>query len=102
MNGYDLAQIGAQSALKHAGNNWADEAFKSLCHYAASHDTFLTDDVRTFAHSNGLPMPPDNRAWGGVVSKAAHMDLIERVGYAPVKSSSGHARPMSLWKLVSV
>ena len=101
MNGHDLAQAGADTALANAGDGWADEAFLALCYYAERHDTFLTDDVRTFAHQYGLPLPPDSRAWGGVMNRAVKRKLVERVGYAPVKSPSGHARPMSLWKWVA-
>lgn len=101
MNGHDLAQAGANAALANAGPAWADEAFQALCYYAERNTTFMTEDVRIFAHSHGLPMPPDGRAWGGVMNRAIKRKLVERVGYAPMKSPNCHANPKSVWKWVA-
>lgn len=98
--GHQLAEAGADAAVANAGNEWASEAYLALCYYAERNPTFLTDDVRVFAHDHGLPLPPDSRAWGGVVNRALRAKLIERVGFAPVKSASGHARPMTVWKWI--
>lgn len=101
MNGHDLAQAGADTALANAGALWADEAFLALCYYAKRHDTFMAEDVRVFAHAHGLPLPPDGRAWGGVMNRAIKRKLVERVGYAPMKSPNCHANPKSVWKWVA-
>lgn len=99
-NGHELAAAGADTALAHAGQNWADEAFRALCWFAQRNATFMTEDVRHFAHGFGLPLPPDGRAWGGVINRALRKKLIERVGYAPMKSPNCHADPKSVWKWV--
>lgn len=97
-NGHDLAQAGAELAAQHAGKAWADEAYLALCYFAQRNDTFMTEDVRSFAHGHGLPLPPDGRAWGGVVNRALRAKCITRVGYAPMKSPNCHADPKSVWK----
>lgn len=100
VNGHDLAQAGAAQAVAHAGKAWADEAYLALCWFAKRNPTFMTEDVRDFAHGHGLPLPPDGRAWGGVINRALRSHLIERIGYAPMKSVNCHANPKSVWKWV--
>ena len=99
--GQDLAQKVADAAITHAGVAWAAEASLALAYYAQRHPTFMTEDVRHFAHAHGLPKPPDGRAWGGVLNRAIRAKQIERVGYAPMKSPNCHDDPKSAWKWVA-
>lgn len=98
--GFDLAEAGAAAALENAGKLWADEAYLAFCYYAKLNPTFMTEDVREFAHGHGLPFPPDGRAWGGVINRAKRAGQIERVGYAPMKSPNCHSDPKTVWKWV--
>ena len=100
VTGHQLAEAGAKQALDHAGYIWAAEAYLAFCYYAKTVESFMADDVRHFAYANGLILPPDNRAWGGVVNRAVKAGQIKRLGYAPLKSPNCHARPQSVWQWV--
>ncbi len=98
--GQQLADDGAGRALRHAGPEWADEAYLALCYYAKTVDSFMTEDVRHFAHVNGLALPPDGRAWGCVMNRAVRRNQVKRLGYAPMKSPNCHADHKSVWQWV--
>ncbi len=100
---WQAAQSGMERAVEHADSvvpNWSERAMEALLEYArgwrdAWGDVgFLIEDVR--AHATELPAPPDSRAWGAVVSKAARQGLIVKVGYAPAASSN--CSPKTLWQ----
>lgn len=109
MNGHQLAERGAERAMAHADRvastpptAWRDEAYAQLRTFInfkrLFRHTFMAEDVREFAEKNGCPTPPDGRAWGGVVQRAMRDKLIERVGFAPMKSRNCHANPKSVWR----
>jgi hypothetical protein len=94
---------GMETAIAHADaqiEGWADGAYLLLEKFIhMSKDDFMTEDVRHFAHViYNYPLPPDGRAWGGVVHRAVRQNLIYRVGYAPMKSKNCHANPKSVWR----
>jgi hypothetical protein len=93
-------ELGMARAVDHADRKvtfWSADAlayvdeFSKLCG-----KEFLAEDVREYAHGHGLEDPPDGRAWGAVFTRAAKLNLIEQVGYAPAKSSRGS--PKVLWR----
>lgn len=62
--------------------------------------TFLTEDLRDFASDQGFPEPPDRRAWGAVLVRAARAGVIRKVGYAKstdARRHSGVATEWSVW-----
>lgn len=103
--GWDLALEGAARAAEHADScqpDWSEVAFRLLAEYARTvAPTFLTEDVRHYAHIQcGLPVPPDGRAWGAVIVRARKAGLLERVGYEPMKSKNCHSDPKPRWRWV--
>lgn len=100
--GQQLAIFGAQLAADHAdrvtGGNWTADAWDFFIGWAKAQQgkTFQGEEARQAA--NGLlPEPPEPRAWGAIVMRAAKAGLIVRVGYAPVKDPRSHHSPKSVW-----
>ena len=58
----------------------------------------MTEDVR-LASEKEIPMPPSNRAWGGIVVRASKAGLISRVGFSNVKNAKAHKTPATVWKV---
>lgn len=89
---------GMQRAVEHADDvkpYWSDMAMTWVLVYRDMHAEFLAEDVRAYAHAGGLPGPPDGRAWGAVIRRAAKAGHIVKVGYAPAKTSN--LSPKVLW-----
>lgn len=92
-----------KEAVDHADSvedGWSKTAYSELLVFMASRSEFMTEDVRAFAYSRGLSIPPDDRAWGSVITKAAKRKLIVKSGYAPMKSKNCHANPKAVWKVL--
>lgn len=92
---------GIQRAIQHAGERWRRLANGYVKEYLATlrvGDDFLGEHVRSFAAGRGLESPPDGRAWGQVMRDGAREGLIEKVGYAPAKSSN--LSPKVLWRRI--
>lgn len=99
---FDLAKFrreeGIGRALSSANNavaDWSELALNEFIKYADKHEYFLTEDVRN-SLSDDFPLPPDNRAWGGVAQMASRMKITEKDGYRLAKSSNLSPKP--LWK----
>lgn len=85
---------GIERAAMSSGAAWQDKALASVRDYAQSNELFLTESVR-FAVPQ-LDAPPDLRAWGQVMRRAAKEGICERVGFARAKSSNLSPKP--LWR----
>ena len=89
---------GMQRAVEHADAVevfWSESAYSHLRDFCRLQTSFLTEEAREFAESRGLTPPPDGRAWGAVIRRAAKDGLIQRIGYKPAKSSN--LAPKCLW-----
>jgi len=94
-------QAGAERAGQHAEDcrpGWLDRAAALVTTFAQAHGLFLLEDARCFAERQGLPAPPDKRAWGAVAQVLARRGVLVRDGYAPAASS--HGSPKCLWRVV--
>lgn len=81
---------------------WCDRAFEFLTDYVATNEApFMTEEVRAAAEKNGLPPPPDRRAWGSVTTRAVREGFIKRIGYGPQRAAGCHCAPKSIWKRAS-
>ncbi|MGE3278046.1 MAG: hypothetical protein AB7O67_23285 [Vicinamibacterales bacterium] len=92
-------QVAAERAGQHAEDarrGWLDRAAALVTTFAQAHGLFLLEDARLFAERQGLPAPPDKRAWGAVVQMLARRRVLVRDGYAPAASS--HGSPKCLWR----
>jgi hypothetical protein len=89
---------GIQAAIDHADYekpHWKERALNFLKKYP--HNEFMAEDLRAWAYLNGLPEPPHERAWGGVITAARKMGLIRHCGYSSVKNPNAHRTPASVW-----
>lgn len=100
---------GIATAIDHADAvtpAWSERAFVELQAAIAMRRranpglTFMAEDVRRFAERRGLPAPPDPRAWGGVLQRAARAGLIVKAGYGESANPQAHLRPTAMWKVV--
>lgn len=94
--------IGMTQAINHADllfTNWSSRAYALLETYIQRHrgERFLAEDVRIWAASHGLTEPPHNRAWGGVIARAAKTGVITFLGYEKTKNPKAHRTPAALW-----
>lgn len=100
-----LRDIGIQRAVEHADAeipSWSDIAFDNLRMFLryAPDSQFMGEDVRGYATTRGLPDPPDKRAWGAVMLRAARAGLIRKIGYAHAKDPKVHRSINPLWERV--
>lgn len=88
------AEQGMEAAAGHADRvlkHWRHQALGALTIFANLHGKpFLIEEARRCAEANGLPPPPDARAWGSVTQAAARgpCPRIRKVGAAPAASSN--------------
>lgn len=98
---FERADAGAQAAAEHADREhegWQEDAYKLFMQFASGCESFQTEEARLWAHEQGLPLPPDGRAWGAVTKRAMRSGL-QRIGYAATKSPNCHGNPKSVWRL---
>lgn len=98
-SGEQLRDRGIKMAVDHANavvESWSDIAYRFLLNYNPG-VPFMGEDVRN-ASFGIVPEPPDLRAWGGTLRRAATAGIITRVGYGNVKNPKAHAHPTTIWK----
>lgn len=91
--------VGIDRAVARANRvseSWSDRAYWLLEQYARrAAQPFLAESFVGYAKGL-IEAPPDGRAWGGIVRRAALAGVIVRVGYAPAETSN-HS-PKCLWR----
>ena len=100
-NGSQLRDKGIKQAINNADDThekWSEKAYKFLTNYIRSHHEFMTEDVRV-ASEKKIPIPPSNRAWGGIILRASKAGLITRVGFSSVKNVKAHRTPATVWRV---
>lgn len=96
-----LRNKGINKAVLHANSaapGWTDRALQMLDLYPLQ--KFMVEEVREWAYANGLDEAVNDRAWGGVISKAARCGMVLHIGYRVVKNPNAHATPASYWKRI--
>lgn len=81
--------------------DWTEIAARYVSDYAiriAHGQPFLMEDARE-ASIGRVPVPDEPRAWGAVGPYAARKGWIEKVAYAPARSSNGS--PKWTWRAVA-
>lgn len=101
-SGEELRDEGKEAAVAHANSaapDWSEQASGMFALYAQAHQgrVFMTEDVRIWAEQQGLPRPPDARAWGHIATMALRDGVVAKAGMANCKRASGHAGPRSTW-----
>src|SRR5690349_5653770 len=99
--GKRLAETGMQIASDNAESKepgWNKQCFELLKSFLEFRTKpFLCEDFRKYCELMDLTTPPSKRAFGGTIAKAAHQNLIKRIGFANVKNPRAHATPATLW-----
>lgn len=92
---------GIERAQQHAEREspgWSDRALQALKRYVESHEIIVGPDFRRWAREHGVEMPPNQRAWGGVFLKAAHIGLIVHHGYTNTGDETMHKQVVKVWR----
>jgi hypothetical protein len=89
-----MAQAIGNAEAQH--KDWGQKALEMLCRFP--NQTFQTEELRAWAHEQGLPMPPHPRAWGPVTRKASGLGIIRLIGYQNVSNPMAHRTPAALWE----
>lgn len=77
---------------------WCNRAFDLLKQFLDDHvGEFQGEDLRAYAVVVDFDLPENARAWGGVISKAAHQKLIRKIGVREVKNVKAHCALASVW-----
>lgn len=90
---------GIEAAAEHADArvpDWQDKAMEYLKKFPR--ERFQVEDLREWAHSNGLIKPPHARAWGAVIKRAQREGLVMHIGYQAVSNTKAHSMPASVWE----
>lgn len=96
-----LRDAGMQRAIEHADavcEQWSDRAYSIAEAYARLHSEFTGEQLRSYASAVGLELPPDGRAWGGVLNRLARTGLIRKGGYRNSTNPMAHCRPVTVWR----
>ena len=98
----ELRDQGMRAASDHADAvvpTWTERALAYVHAIAMRQRTFTMEDVRMFAHNDGLPLPPDGRAWGTVARVAAHRKWIAKQAYKEIaKDPKVHMNEVQVWR----
>lgn len=81
---------------EHAPVEWKQQAWSWLVGYLRTHAEFFPDDV----WAAGCPVPPERRAFGPLVQRAAREGLIVKSGRTRPRTL-GHATPAEVWNSIS-
>lgn len=85
----------ADNAERVHGPGWQERAIGHLINYPEAE--FMAEEVRIWAHSQGLEEPPSARAWGAVIVTAKRRGIIRSNGYRKVSNPLAHSTPASVW-----
>jgi len=88
----------AEDKANRVHENWSTKAERFLMRSLKRRKhPFMTEDLRT-ASKRSVPPPPSNRAWGGVIHRAASNGYIKRVGVKSVKNKKAHGAYATVWR----
>lgn len=96
---------GILKAVTSAENNckgWADRAYGKLKEFLKiTVDPFQAEEIRSYAAiDDEFPLPPHERAWGGVIRKAAFEGLIKKIGIKSTRNPKAHCANSTVWQKV--
>ena len=107
--GEELANQGIKKAVDHANRvtpKWAEMAYDCFLSYLGccpSGYNFMAEDVRDFSTRHypfmhdGLPEPPNLRAWGGIMRRVQRAGVIRAIGTRKVSNTKAHCANATLW-----
>ena len=94
--------VGIACATDHADRvipSWRDKALAFVTEFArTAREPFLTENVVAASKAQGFEQPPDARAWGGPMRRAANAGVIRACGTG--KAATSNLSPKVLWESV--
>ena len=96
----EARDAGVNAAAANAGQAWQVLAWSALMEYIKRDKLghFTCEDVREVM---GVPEPPDRRAWGAIMLRAARQGLIQRAGFVEHRDRARHCGISILWRVSS-
>lgn len=92
---------GIADALDHADHevkHWRDLAYTYLVSYCRRHgEIFTGEDAVDASKRDRMIEPPNDKAWGGVIKRAALAGVIVKVDTNGVRRK-GHTSPCPRWR----
>lgn len=83
--------------------NWSEKAIQLLRTYSKTVRDFITEDFREYAEANGLEVPTEPRAYGGIMVRAKKAGIIQSTGeYRCMKNAKSHSCPKVVWESTSL
>ena len=77
---------------------WKDAALNAVTHVARLRSHLTTDDVWQTMQDMQIPMPPEPRALGAIMQKAARLGLVTATDRIMQSARPEcHARPVRVW-----
>lgn len=91
---------GIENATQHANRvrrEWSAQAdaYAKMMIARRGFKPFLLEEIVEASKRDGVPQPPDGRAWGGVIIRLAKEGLVRKMGYGAAKTSN--TSPKVLW-----
>ncbi len=92
---------GIKKAVDHADrvdDDWSDRAYGLLLKFMETHvGPFMAEEFRSYCAMVDFTLPPSARAFGGVIRRASHEGIIEKVGHGQVKNIKAHRCFATIW-----
>jgi hypothetical protein len=85
-----MASSAAHAERVHA--EWCADAMAALLRFARTREHFLAEEYVADALARGLTEPPDRRAFGSILQRAARAHVIAHDGFAAAATSNGSAK----------
>lgn len=95
---------GIVRAMDHADSverGWCDMAYDFLVNVFIKHHKgpFQVEDVRASC-AGVVPEAPSARAWGGIILRARHAGLIQKVGTEAVRNPKANCAIATVWQRI--
>lgn len=90
--GIDLAVSAADRQV----DGWSALALEAVKEYAAQHKGARFTGHELIAALAHVAQPPNSKAWGGPIQRAAHAGALKRVGFT--EDPNRHGNPIPLWE----
>lgn len=102
-HGRQLKEQGIARAIRHADDElptWSAQAYEYARRWILRRGAvpFFMHEIRQDAERDGLPSPPELRAWGALPRRLVRAGLIRHVGIFPSSQPEQHMAPKSKWQ----
>lgn len=82
--------------------SWSEKAFELLKEFIRTPREFMCEDFRKFCQDKGLIQPGSQRAFGGIIRRAAFAGLIKSINYRKVTNPKAHKAFATVWQVTTI